>query len=333
MVCLLGWSETLKKFKVLDLFSGIGGFSLGLEKTGGFETVAFCEIDEAARSVLRKHWSAPIYEDVRHLMYPEFDIDVICGGFPCQDISVAGKQLGLKGERSGLWFEFKRLIKEVRPRYAIIENVANLRSKGLNQVLKDLWEIGYSSEWYIISAAEVGAPHKRERCWIIAYPNSDEVRKQPGGSEWKSGREAQEFGRDSEDRTDTDSECIGQSERAWQSLRPKEQEAIRQNFYDLDDEGIAEKLTNSIEPRLQRYIKQEHSLQFEQEQTYTKFGNRVIRTWGEFSKLATYLRTCDGISPRLDKPRRERIKQLGNAVVPQIPELIGRAILKYETES
>ena len=183
----------MSKLKVLDLFSGIGGFSLGLERTGGFETVAFCEIDEHARKVLNKNWpGTPLFRDVEklrvrgsllgdirleagHLTYAidANDIQVICGGFPCQDISVAGKKEGLKGERSGLWREFKRLIKEIKPRYAIIENVANLRSNGLQQVLKDLWQIGYASEWHIISARSVGAPHLRERIWIVAYPDSE----------------------------------------------------------------------------------------------------------------------------------------------------------------
>ena len=192
----------MNKLKVLDLFSGIGGFSLGLERTGGFETVAFCEIDKHAQKVLKKHWpKVPIFEDVIELKGKDLkDIDVICGGFPCQDISVAGKQKGLEGERSGLWTEFKRLIKEIKPRYAIIENVANLRSKGLNQVLKDLWEIGYASEWHLISASAVGAPHLRERIWIIAYPNGTELRKQSRRSSGKNGESAPLLRNDGQER-------------------------------------------------------------------------------------------------------------------------------------
>lgn len=175
------------KLKVLDLFSGIGGFSLGLERTGGFETIAFCEIDESCRRVLHKHWpKVPRLTDIKMITneYIRFngksnllyDIDVICGGFPCQDISVAGKGKGLQGERSGLWTEFKRIIQEVNPQYAIIENVANLRGKGLSTIIKDLWKIGYDCEWHIISACGVGAVHRRERIWIIAYPHSTELR-------------------------------------------------------------------------------------------------------------------------------------------------------------
>ena len=189
------------KLKVLDTFSGIGGFSLGLERTGGFETVAFCEIDGHARKVLKKHWpNVPICEDITKLTTkwlhdqsylasmdrvmglhqgasPQFhNIDVVTGGFPCQDISVAGQKKGLKGERSGLWSQLRRVINEVRPKYAIIENVANLRGLGLSTIIKDLAEIGYSGEWHIISARSIGACHLRERIWIIAWSDDEERR-------------------------------------------------------------------------------------------------------------------------------------------------------------
>ncbi len=164
--------------KVLDLFSGIGGFSIGLERAG-METVAFCEIDKKARMVLRKHWpSVPIYEDVKELNYERLkkdgiSVDVICGGFPCQDISVAGKGAGLEGQRSGLWYEYHRIIKELTPKWVIIENVSALRSRGLDAVLRSLFEIGYDAEWHCIPASAVGAPHRRDRIWIIAYPNTN----------------------------------------------------------------------------------------------------------------------------------------------------------------
>ena len=189
-------------YTVLDLFSGIGGFSLGLERTGGFQTVAFC------------------------------------GGFPCQDISAAGRQKGLAGERSGLWFEMLRVISETKPEWAIIENVANLRSNGLATVLQGLWQIGYDAEWHIIPACSVGAPHKRERIWIIA--NRDGLR----------------------------------VERARTALEAA---------------GI----------------------------------DKCIRgNWPGTQPGA--MRVDDGFSAEV---HRNRIRQLGNAVVPQIPEMIGRAIL------
>lgn len=168
------------KFRLLDLFSGIGGFSLGLERSGFFETVALCEIEEYPRRVLAKHWpKVPIYGDIRELDRDRLvrdgiadkdgRIDAICGGFPCQDISFAGKGAGIRGERSGLWTEYARLIGELRPRYVIVENVAALLGRGMGVVLGDLSALGYDAEWRIISAADVGAPHLRERVWIVAY--------------------------------------------------------------------------------------------------------------------------------------------------------------------
>jgi len=178
-------AEVMQKLKVLDLFSGVGGFSLGLERTGGFETVAFCEIEPFPRRVLAKHWpGVPCYEDVTKLTgdilaRDGIAVDVITGGFPCQDISVAGKQAGM-GEctRSGLWSEIVRLIGELSPRYVIVENVANLlsgpserRGGWFGRILGDLAECGYDAEWRNIPAGLLGARHLRARVWLVAYPN------------------------------------------------------------------------------------------------------------------------------------------------------------------
>jgi DNA (cytosine-5)-methyltransferase 1 len=294
-----------KKLRVLDLFSGIGGFSLGLERTGAFETVAFCEIDEAARKVLRKHWkegssqlTIPIFKDVKEIEgstrvaggYLNYAVDVICGGFPCQDISVAGKQRGLKGERSGLWREFHRLIKEIQPRYAIIENVANLRSKGLGQVIQDLWEIGYGCEWHIIPADSIGALHKRERIWIIAYPSSQK------GIICNSSGER----------------CDG---------------CIRQERHLQDNEE-----RNS--EKIQSKRKQCEPITGEDGQILSKRHIDSIRSAyaSEWESVSRVHRVVNGISKEMERSRKERIKQLGNAVVPQIPELIGNAIIEYEKQ-
>jgi DNA (cytosine-5)-methyltransferase 1 len=130
--------------RVLSLFAGIGGFDLGLERTGGFKTVAFCEIEPSARRVLAKHWAGvAIYDDVRTLTASRLAADglapdCIVGGFPCQDISTAGRGEGIEGERSGLWSQYARLIGELRPRYVIVENVSALLGRGLDRVLGDL---------------------------------------------------------------------------------------------------------------------------------------------------------------------------------------------------
>lgn len=164
--------------RVLDLFSGIGGFSLGLERAG-MKTVAFCEIDKFCQRVLRKHWpEVPIFDDVRelsaqHLTAKRIAVDVIAGGFPCQDISAAGKGAGLDGERSGLWAEYARLIGEIRPRFAIVENTARLTIRGLDRIITDLAAHGYDAEWRTMGAAEIGAHHIRERVWILAYPEGE----------------------------------------------------------------------------------------------------------------------------------------------------------------
>jgi DNA (cytosine-5)-methyltransferase 1 len=247
--------------KVLDLFSGIGGFALGMEKAG-FETVAFCDIDPAARKVLQKNFpNKPVFDDVSKLTKEILDdhgitIDVIVGGFPCQDISLAGKGAGLAGERSGLWFEFHRLIKEIKPKWVIAENVSALRSRGLDQVLRSLSEIGYDAEWHCIPASAIGAPHRRDRIWIVAYSESQR--------------------------------------------------------WTVHDGSFSTEFQTPSRPVLLRGVGDEYRPE----------------TWnGGESGLD---RVVDGVSAKMDGNIRHRLKQLGNAVVPQIPELLGRAIMKTE---
>jgi DNA (cytosine-5)-methyltransferase 1 len=165
------------KFRVLDLFSGIGGFSLGLERTGGFETVAFCEIEPYCRRVLAKHWpEVACYDDVRTLTAERLAsdgiaVDVICGGFPCQDISYAGPGAGLSGGRSGLWHEYARLVGEVGPQLVLVENVAALLDRGMGDVLGTLSDLGFDAEWDTPTACGVGLPHMRRRVFLVAYSN------------------------------------------------------------------------------------------------------------------------------------------------------------------
>jgi len=283
----------MEKLKVLDLFSGIGGFSLGLERTGGFETVAFCEIEKFPQKVLKKHWpNVPIYEDVRELNGQEITkrhgrIDLICGGYPCQPFSVAGKREGKKDDRH-LWPEVSRLLDELRPRWFIGENVIGHISMGLDDVLSDLEAKEYTARTFVIPACAVNAPHKRERVWIVAHSEgersaSNNYRREQG----EVGKQEQiKFGRSGsgENVADTYSKrgCGGNSGRkdASDVGKPsgrKRDDTRRMEFWD-------------VEPDVGR--------------------------------------VANGVPGRVD-----RLKGLGNAVLPQIPELIGNAILEEEKKN
>ena len=163
--------------KLLDTFAGIGGFSYAAEQlVGGFETTQFVEIEPYCKKVLKKHWpNVPIHDDIKTFTAKPFSFDVITGGFPCQDVSVAGQQRGITREtRSGLFYELIRIIRMVRPKYVLLENVAALLNNGMGIVLGELSQSGYHAEWKVISARERGACHLRQRVWIIAYPNSEQ---------------------------------------------------------------------------------------------------------------------------------------------------------------
>ena len=354
---------------VLDLFSGIGGFSLGLERAG-FKTVAFCEVDKKCQAVLKKHWpDVPMFDDVSNLKGKDIEekIDVICGGFPCQDISLAGKGAGLAGKRSGLWSEFHRLIEEIRPKYAIIENVSALRSRGLDQVLREISEIGYDAEWHCITAASVGAPHRRDRIWIVAYANSEPseqtdseaISKQSKRDSWvgftrcggrqyeSSSNQKMAYANDSRSRASENGNNTKRSEtverRQEQSLNRSSgssanlayaddirssrssETGIRENlgkawsqFTRGSSIGYSWKMADTDDKGLQRDV-----------------GEREAGTQGESERHASERcwwaiepdvgRVANGIPGRVD-----RLKQLGNAVVPQIPQLIGMAIMERE---
>lgn len=166
---------------VLDLFSGLGSFSLGLEKTGAFTTKAFCEIDEFCQRVLKKHWpDVPCFPDVSKLVLRRGYADVICGGFPCTDLSVAGKRAGLSGKNSGLYWELVRAIRMVRPKYVFVENVPPLLDNApMGIVCGELAESGYNIEWDCVPAATIGAPHIRNRVWLVAHANGERRSQSP----------------------------------------------------------------------------------------------------------------------------------------------------------
>ena len=296
--------------RVLDLFSGIGGFSLGLERAG-MKTVAFCEIEPFPRAVLRKHWpEVPCYDDVRTLTAERLSAngifpDVICGGFPCQDISLARAGAGIAGERSGLWSEYARLIGELRPHYAIVENVAALLSRGLDVVLGDLAALGYDAEWHCIPASAVGAPHRRDRIWIVAYPNSARAA--------QSVRRKQKCGLGSVVCGETlANACSGRCDRAQggkveQSRRTK-------------TVGASETLADTNAGDGQR---RSGPLQMGWGRFASEIANDGFVRGTQWCFEPDVGRVAHGVSSRVD-----RFGGLGNAVVPQVVEIIGRAIIQ-----
>lgn len=177
---------TAEKLKVLDLFSGIGGFSLGLERTNGYETVAFCEIDPFCRRVLAKHWpEVPCYEDVSSLEYSG-PVDLVTAGFPCQDVSYLGKGAGLAGARSGLFWHVLRTAGLVGFPKLLLENVAALLDRGMGAVLGALAQVGYDAEWHCIPASYAGARQLRDRVWIVADAKCDGIQGRPTiAAAWK----------------------------------------------------------------------------------------------------------------------------------------------------
>jgi DNA (cytosine-5)-methyltransferase 1 len=160
--------------KIGSLFAGIGGFEFAAQQIG-WETAWYSEIDPYACAVMKKNFPhIPNLGDIQKINGKSIEqVDILVGGFPCQDVSYAGKGAGLAGKRSGLWKEYARLIGELKPRYVVAENVTALRTRGLDTVLKDLSAVGYDAEWHCIPAGSVGAPHRRDRIWVLAYPNSD----------------------------------------------------------------------------------------------------------------------------------------------------------------
>jgi len=288
--------------KVLDLFSGIGGFSLGLE-AAGMETAAFCEYDEKARKVLRKNWpDVLIFNDIRTLNKESlerrgiYDIGLICGGYPCQPFSLAGERRGAEDDRH-LWPEMLRLVQELRPTWVIGENVAGHITMGLDEVLADLESENYTARPFVIPACAVDAPHRRDRVWTIAHANSDSKSDGSKHEQWMV----------------ANTECGSR----WDS----ESFVGRENH-----EAKWSQDTNSVTGS-SKNVAYAYGAQCQ--------GNSsAIRTRTEYS---------DSFSPSRWKPepsvgrvadgvpnRSHRLKQLGNAVVPQVVQVIGESIMLIE---
>jgi DNA (cytosine-5)-methyltransferase 1 len=183
----------------LSLFSGIGGLDVALSEW--VRPIAYCEIDPCCQAVLLSRMAdrsiafAPIWDDIRTFPHKQFkkQLDIIYAGFPCQDLSVAGLRKGLEGERSGLFFEIVRLAKEIKPKFLFLENVPGILTKGGLQVVREVTEMGYDCRWCVISAASLGAPHKRERWFLLAHAKYDgSFAPSISGSSEKSIRDASE---------------------------------------------------------------------------------------------------------------------------------------------
>ena len=294
--------------KVLDLFSGIGGFSLGLESTGYFETVAFCEKDEFCKKVLQKHWSQlKIYDDVRSLHDTKIQADVVTGGFPCQAFSQAGLQKGRTDDR-WLWNEMFDVIKQVKPRWVIGENVQGIinieEGMVLRQVQNDLDSEGFKVQCFIIPASGIGAWHNRNRVWILAcnISNTNSIRHRRGNStrcadeEWTflpREQEGGKMGSKTERRSNVSDTCI---------KRPQ-----------------GYRLSTNVEEKQRR------------EDLSTKTSAEEQQTWWQAQS-----RICgvpDGVSYGVDRDRAKRIKALGNSIVPQIARQIGLAIMEAENDN
>ena len=275
-----------------SLFSGIGGLDLGLERAG-MEVIWQSEIDPYACKVLSKHWpKVPNYGNIKDIEWGNtVRPDVICGGYPCQPFSLAGRRAGQDDERH-LWPWVRHAISELRPRYAIMENVRGHLSLGGTSVIADFASLGYDTEWHLVSAASVGAPHRRDRIFIIAHTNdtgsgtprgransdrSQEIKEQNNVSQpWLSGLNANVAHNDSErDGVNQSSQAAGQA-----------------RFFRADN-------------------------------TRREASNVSGQWWATEPDVG---RVADGVPARVD-----RLRGLGNAVVPQVAELVGRMVIDYDT--
>jgi DNA (cytosine-5)-methyltransferase 1 len=281
-----------KKLTVGSLFSGIGGLDLGLERAG-MEIVWQPEIDAYASAVLRKHWlGVPNLGDIRNIRNPPA-VDVLCGGFPCQDISFAGKGAGIEGERSGLWREYARIIGEVRPRFVFVENVAALLGRGLGRVLGDLAALGFDAEWHCIPASAVGAPHRRDRLWVIAYADGErggEGRARAGVNQERRRGDAEERGPYVAD-----------------SNVPRLEGRLRVSLRECAGKRIAGAGGASIP---------------DTDGKPSSGAAKSRQKRGYWITEPDVGRVAHGVPARVD-----RLRALGNAIVPQIAEILGRAIV------
>ena len=298
-----------EKLKHLDLFSGIGGFALGLESTGGFKTVGFCDNEPFAQKVLKKHWpDVPCYVDVRDVGRDTDGlgaVDIITGGFPCQPFSVAGKQD--PNDNRQLWPEMFRIIKEIRPTYVIGENVRNLISirEGVvfEQVCTDLEGEGYEVQTYVLSASSQNAPHLRYRCWIVGIMADTESQRSFSTSKRRERKQEQ-------------SGILDNKKEVRSKVRSKSARCSELREQDVADSCSTRRKVGIPE----KGYRQERNAEEPDNDSHRLSGWQGKDNWTVEPSVG---RVAHGIPNRVD-----RLKGLGNAVVPQIPAVLGRAILE-----
>ena len=326
--------EKILILKVLDLFSGIGGFSLALESTGHFETIAFVEKDEFCQKVLSKNFKGiPIEGDIRNVKGNRYEADVITGGFPCQPFSVAGKRKGTDDDRY-LWDETIRVIRECKPRWFIGENVEGIINiqdgMVLRQVQNDLEEEGFEVRCLVVPASSKGAWHHRKRVWILGYSNSSHEHQKQSISQRTysdTSRVCNATNSNSGVRGRGRAVKQGRANKVWGFCPTKE----KQPEYDIWSEAVGcnavlrkEDVSNTKHKRFSQGM---------QSKT-TSNGNRQRESKSKETWWQTQSRVCgvpNGVSYELDKNRAKRVKALGNSIVPQIVYEIGKAIVLAES--
>ena len=295
--------------KIGSLFSGIGGFELGLERAIlGAETIWQVEQNTFCQKVLAKHWpDAKIYNDVRNITKDNVEpIDILCGGFPCQDISLAGKGKGLHGEKSGLWWEMLRIISELRPSIVVMENVAAVLIRGGCEVIGSLAEIGYCTEWTVISAREMGAPHLRRRWFLVGYT----INTYNGSKTTKV-----QAGRSQHVVCNTRGWCdVTNSNSKSKSDSSYDEKTLEGNAANSNSQSSKKQSGNTIR------VEQEHQLKCTSSQSNRTYERNY---WQRHAPQSPVCRVDDGIPNRVD-----RLRALGNAIVPQCSEWVGQQIVK-----
>jgi len=345
-----------RKLKVLDLFSGIGGFALGLDSTGFFETVKFVEKDKYCQKVLRKNFpNIPIEEDIKNVEGKEGDADVVVGGFPCQPFSVAGKQKGTDDDRY-LWPEMLRLIREIKPEFVIGENVQGIinlqNGMVLRQVQDQLESEGFEVQCFLIPASGIGAWHQRNRVWIVAHSKHNGYLAAESRSNAKKNKD------ESKDRKkiDTSGKFIrtnsnGKANQGYErsnvpntigklwdgcssTTRDSGEELIRlecsEGWYwqkvRSETERCSEQVMADTESKGSQGCSISTDMETESGTESSKDSSKKQYTWWEIER--DLCGVPNGISYELDKTRSLRIKSLGNAIVPQIARILGLAIKK-----